>query len=78
MKTKSTSVRAAQHRLEAGEMVLIRVGQHLFRQWRREGRSDPVLERSYRCVWAFKREIRAEKRALTSKPSDSASGGVLD
>jgi len=64
---KSDSKSAQWHRLEAGEMLLIRAGQHLFIEWRRNGRQDKDLEAAFECIWQLKRELRASKGELRAK-----------
>ncbi len=66
-KLKSITDNARRHRLENAELLLIRTGQHLFREWRDNGRMDEDLEASYECIWRLKREVREEKRELLAK-----------
>lgn len=61
---KSTSLPAQLAEIYAAEILLIRAGQHLFKQWRDEGKVDTSLEASFECIWQLKREIRADKAAL--------------
>jgi len=64
---KSDSVGAQLARLDDGEMLLIRAGQHLFIEWQRNGRQDKDLEAAFECIWQLKRELRASKGELRAK-----------
>jgi hypothetical protein len=64
---KSTSQKAELHRFYKAELLLIRAGQHLFRERRDKGRKDKDLEASFECIWRLKRELRASKVELSSK-----------
>ena len=70
--------RAQQYRLERAELILIRIGQHIFHEWRDNGRVDIALENSFEAIWELKREIRAAKRTLRTKPSHIASPNVVE
>lgn len=64
MRNRSTTQNAERHRLERAELLLIRIGQHIFREWRAKGRSDKDLEASFENIWALKREIRNAQEVL--------------
>ena len=64
---KSTTLNAERHRLGRAELILIRAGQHIFREWRANGRCDKDLQASFEKVWALKREIRDDQEILRDK-----------
>jgi len=64
MKAKSATLNAEIHRARRGEIILIRAGQHLFRQWRKGGRGDKVLEAAFEEIFAAKRFLRADLARL--------------
>jgi hypothetical protein len=73
---KSNTPRAQLHRLERAELILIRAGQHLFKEWRSKGRSDSVLEESFETIWRLKKEVRDAKHVLRPEPRHKPLGGV--
>jgi hypothetical protein len=73
----SESLGAQIHRLEKPELILIRVGQHLFCWWRNDGRRDRALEASFESVWDLKRQIRVSKAQLRILTSHRRKAGVL-
>lgn len=66
-KVKSTTLHAERHRLERAELLLIRIGQHIFREWRAKGRGDKDLEKAFECVWLLKRQIRDSQEIVKAK-----------
>ncbi len=73
---KSQTAKAELHRIEGAELLLIRTGQHLFKEWRSTGQSNKDLEASFECIWQLKRELRARKDGFRTKSSGAASAGV--
>jgi hypothetical protein len=73
---KSTTLKAEMRRLDRAEILLIRTGQHLFREWQAKGRSDKDLEASYEKIWELKADLRGRKRELLLKMRPSRLSGV--
>lgn len=73
---KSTTLNAERHRLDRAEMLLIRSGQHLFREWRAKGRTDKDLEASFELVWELKRAIRKAQGEIRAKLRHGPKRGV--
>ena len=73
---KSTTLNAERHRLDRAEILLIRCGQHLFREWRAKGRRDKDLEASFEKVWDLKRGIRKDQEELRIKLRPGPKRGV--
>ena len=61
------SLKAQLNDIYHAEVLMIRAGQHLFREWRDKGRTDKDLEASFECIWQLKRELRVRKRELLMK-----------
>jgi len=64
VKAKSATLNAEIHRARRGEIILIRAGQHLFREWRKGGRGDKVLEAAFEEIFRAKRLLRADTAKL--------------